>query len=83
MSLAQYVLTLSCVNRPGIVAAVSTYLFEQGADIREAQQFDDQETGKFFARIAFQLVEGAQIAPLRAGFAAVAEPFKLSWNLSD
>ena len=83
MPLAQYVLTLSCINRPGIVSAVSTYLFEKGADIREAQQFDDQETGKFFARIAFQLVETAQIAPLREGFAAVAEPFKLSWKLSD
>ena len=38
MSKSQYVLTLSCKNRPGIVAAVSTYLFEHGADIREAQQ---------------------------------------------
>ncbi len=83
MSLAQYVLTLSCVNRPGIVSAVSTYLFEKGADIREAQQFDDQETGKFFARIAFQLVENAQIIPLREGFTALAEPFKLTWKLSD
>ncbi|MGE4481254.1 ACT domain-containing protein, partial [Acidocella sp.] len=41
MSKAKFVLTLSCVNRPGIVAAVATYLFEAGADIREAQQFDD------------------------------------------
>jgi formyltetrahydrofolate deformylase len=83
MSQAKFVLTLSCVNRPGIVAAVSTYLFQKGADIREAQQFDDQESGKFFARIAFELVEDAQIQPLSEGFAAVAEPFKLSWKLSD
>lgn len=78
-----YVLTLSCVNRPGIVSAVSTYLFEMGGDIREAQQFDDRETGKFFARIAFSLVEGATIAPLQQGLGKIAEPLGLDWKLSD
>ncbi|MGE4482218.1 formyltetrahydrofolate deformylase [Acidocella sp.] len=83
MSKAKFVLTLSCVNRPGIVAAVATYLFEAGADIREAQQFDDVETGKFFARIAFTLVEGACVETLREGFSTIAEPFKIIWKLSD
>lgn len=83
MSKAQFVLTLSCKNRPGIVAAVSTYLFEHGADIREAQQFDDTETGKFFARLAFDLVSGPGIEPLREGFAALAESFALAWKISD
>ena len=83
MSKPQYVLTLSCVNRPGIVAAVTTYLFEQGADIREAQQFDDDETGKFFARIGFDLVGGAGIAALRENFSTVAEPFKISYAIND
>ncbi len=83
MSKDQHVLTLSCLNRPGIVAAVATYLFKTGADIREAQQFDDLETGRFFARIAFSLVGGADIAQLREGFAAVAEPFGLTWKFSD
>src|SRR5580698_7850333 len=83
MSKSQYVLTLSCLNRPGIVAAVSTYLFQQGGDIREAQQFDDTETNKFFARIAFDLTNGTGIDDLRAGFAAVAEPFKLTYTIND
>jgi formyltetrahydrofolate deformylase len=83
MSKSQYVLTLSCQNRPGIVAAVATYLFEQGADIREAQQFDDSETGKFFTRIGFDLVGGQTLAHVREGFAAIAEPFKLNWILND
>ena len=68
MPKCQYVLKLSCLNRPGIVAAVSTYLFEKGGDIREAQQFDDAETGKFFARIAFDLDDSTSIDALRAGF---------------
>jgi len=83
MSKSQYVLTLSCKNRPGIVAAVSTYLFEHGADIREAQQFDDSETGKFFARIGFDLVGPQTLAPVREGFAPIAAPFGLVWTLND
>jgi formyltetrahydrofolate deformylase len=83
MSKSQFVLTLSCQNRPGIVAAVSTYLFEHGADIREAQQFDDAETNKFFARIGFDLVSGPGIGPLREGFAAIATSFGFRWNLND
>jgi formyltetrahydrofolate deformylase len=83
MSKSQYVLTLSCLNRPGIVAAVSTYLFEHGADIREAQQFDDAETGRFFARISFDLLGARSGAALRDGFAAIAAPFDLAWRIND
>lgn len=78
-----YALTLSCVNRPGIVSAVTTYLFEMGADIREAQQFDDCETGKFFARISFTLIEGGRFNMLREGFLKIAEPLGLDWKFSD
>ncbi len=83
MSKSQYVLTLSCQNRPGIVAAVTTYLFEQGADIREAQQFDDSETGKFFARIGFDLAADRGIEALREGFATIAAPFSFNWRLNN
>ena len=47
---AQYILTLSCPNRPGIVAAVSTCLFQHGCNILDAQQFDLAGDGHFFAR---------------------------------
>jgi formyltetrahydrofolate deformylase len=83
MPASQYVLTLSCQNRPGIVAAVATYLFEHGGDIREAQQFDDGQTGKFFARIAFDLAGPTGVDELRAGFAPIADSFALTWRLND
>ena len=67
-----YILTLSCVDHPGIVAAVSTVLARHGANILEAQQFDDLLTGRFFMRVEFALVGGAKIAQLEAGFAEVA-----------
>lgn len=83
MSGPKYILTLSCVNRTGIVAAVANYLFEYGADIRESQQYDDAESGNFFARIRFALPDGAEIAALRQGFAPIAENFEFTWKLSD
>lgn len=49
------VLTLSCPDRPGIVHAVSGFLFEQGGNIVEAAQFEDATTGLFFMRVAFEL----------------------------
>lgn len=77
-----YILTLSCPNRPGIVAAVSTFLFQQGCNILEAQQYDDQESGRFFTRIVFNVVEGAAtIEAIRAGFAPIAGTFSFTWTM--
>ena len=53
MSGARHILTLSCANRPGIVAVVSAALFDGGFNILDAQQFDDTETGAFFMRVVF------------------------------
>ncbi len=79
---APFILAFSCPNRPGIVAGVSTFLFEKGCNILEAQQFDDTETGRFFMRVVFNVVEGeAGLAEIRSGFAAVAQNFSLSFTL--
>lgn len=51
--MANYILTLSCADRAGIVHAVSGFLFEQGSNIEEAQQFSDLKTQRFFMRIRF------------------------------
>lgn len=74
-------LTLSCKNRPGIVAAVSNYIFDFGGDIEEAQQFDDKNSGRFFMRVTFSCNDGAEIAPLRAAFMPIVERFGLTWHL--
>jgi formyltetrahydrofolate deformylase len=80
---SRFVLTLSCVNRPGIVAAISACLFEAGGDIREAQQFDDPESQNFFARLAFDLPEESGLITLRAAIEAIAARFGMAWRLSD
>ena len=82
MPVTQAVLTLSCPNRPGIVAAVSTYLFEQGCNILEAHQYDDTETGKFFMRIVFSQVNEVCLFPnIREGFHRLAETYRMSWTM--
>jgi formyltetrahydrofolate deformylase len=82
MTFPRNVLTLSCANRPGIVARVSTALFEDGFNILDAQQFDDTETGEFFMRVVFNSVAGAVDLPvLRQRFAEVAAPFAMTWSM--
>ncbi|MCW4115619.1 formyltetrahydrofolate deformylase [Aurantimonas sp. MSK8Z-1] len=58
MALNTFILTLSCVDRPGIVAAVTTELAANGANIAESSQFWDRQTDRFFMRIGFTAPEG-------------------------
>jgi formyltetrahydrofolate deformylase len=77
-----FVLTLSCANRPGIVAAVSTFLFESGCNILDANQFDDVESGRFFMRVVFNPVSDDRKADaLRTAFAPVAERYAMDFAL--
>jgi formyltetrahydrofolate deformylase len=77
-----FILTLSCPNRPGIVAAVSGYLFDAGCNILDAQQFDDTGTNRFFMRVLFNAAaEGIALPALRDGFAPVAGRFAMSWQM--
>ena len=80
----QYVLTLACPDRPGIVSAVSTFLAHNGQNILDAQQFDDIETRKFFMRVVFTAADLAvELAALQTGFAAIAERFQMDWQMRD
>ncbi len=80
----QFVLTLSCPDRPGIVSAVSTFLAHNGQNILDAQQFDDLETGQFFMRVVFNPADlRVTLAALQTGFAAIAERFAMKWQMRD
>jgi formyltetrahydrofolate deformylase len=76
------ILTLSCPDRPGIVSSVSGLLFEAGCNILDAQQFDDLETGRFFMRVVFDRLEGAQApADIMAGVDGLAARFGMKASL--
>ncbi|MEA2880825.1 MAG: formyltetrahydrofolate deformylase [Bradyrhizobium sp.] len=80
----QFVLRLSCPDRPGIVSAVSTFLAHNGQNILDAQQFDDLETGHFFMRVVFTAADLAVALPaLQTGFGAIADRFGMEWRMRD
>ena len=53
-----HVLTISCADTVGIVAAVSGFLAGRGLFITESAHYGDEETGRFFMRTVFRLGEG-------------------------
>jgi len=78
-------LTLSCRDRPGITARVTSYLFDKGGNVLEAQQFNDHANGSlgggdFFLRVAFD-PGPADPDALRAGFSGIVAEYGLRWNL--
>jgi len=77
-------LLISCPDRPGIVAAVSTYLFRQGANITESYQYaTDPMGGRFFLRVEFLLNDLEQrLVELEQGFAELAAPFRMEWHFA-
>ena len=75
-----YILTLSCQDRLGLVHAVSGFLLERGANIEEAAQYNDHDTGLFFMRIQFAC-EQTDHAALKAQWAEFAQPHTMGWHL--
>ena len=80
----RYTLTLSCPDRVGIVAAVSTFIAAHSGWIVEASHHADQDARRFFMRqeiLADSLPFG--IEEFRTRFAAIAAEFRMDWNISD
>jgi formyltetrahydrofolate deformylase len=80
---ADFVLTLSCADRPGIVAAVTTELAALNANISESNQFWDRETGTFFMRLAFTAPSGVDRDALERALRPVTERFGMRTSLVD
>jgi formyltetrahydrofolate deformylase len=78
---ASFVLTLTCPDRPGIVHAVTGALLEHGANVTEAQQFNDASTGLFFMRVQFDMEPSAH-SVLRATLAPLGEHHAMRWTLA-
>jgi formyltetrahydrofolate deformylase len=77
-------LLISCPDGPGIVAAVSRFLFEQGANIVSSDQYStDPEHGSFYMRSAFYLpaIEEDRAA-FEAAFGALADQFVMHWRIA-
>jgi formyltetrahydrofolate deformylase len=85
----EYVLTLSCPDKPGIVYAVSSFLVQHSANILASQQYGESPDGRFFMRVHFCVPSPGRplselpLAELERGFSWVAEAFHMAWQLHD
>lgn len=81
---SKYILTLSCADTTGIVAAVSGYLADNKCFIVELSQWGDMSTGTFFMRTVFAVNNMvASFSDVQAGFNRVSDKFNMDWAMYD
>ena len=78
-----YVLTVSCPDRTGIVAAVTRFIAEHNGLITEAAHFVDEWSDRSFIRTTFRGDLDADATTLRTDFARIAERFSMDWAIHD
>jgi formyltetrahydrofolate deformylase len=78
-----FVLTVECRSRRGIVAAIAGFLAEHGCNITDSAQFDDPQTETFFMRMTFRSETGAELAALRERFETIAEALGMTFAFHD
>jgi len=80
---ADFVLLIMCEDRKGIVAAVANSIACQDCNIVESSQYSDENTGRFFMRIAVSCTAETTIKSFSAAFMPVATAFRLEWRIHD
>lgn len=76
------VLLLSCVDRPGIVAAVSEFLYSHGGNILTVDQYSEASDGQFFQRVEFELEQFTLSAEgILPAFQPIADKFAMHCEL--
>lgn len=78
-----FILTLSCPDRPGIVHAVTGFLAQHNLNILDSSQFGDPTSQKFFMRIHFKPADAStpSVEELRTGFESIAQPMSMTYEL--
>ena len=78
------VLTFSCSDKLGIVAAVANLFATQGFNIRESSQFEDKYTQRFFMRTVFESCKGRKsLSDIKSSFAPLAQDYAMTWGIYD
>jgi formyltetrahydrofolate deformylase len=77
------ILLVHCPDRKGIVAAISSFLYDRGANILHADQHQDNDLGLFFMRVEWDLADFAlDDAGFRQSFQPLADSFQMEWRLA-
>jgi len=75
-----HILTFSCLDRPGIVATVTSLIAKHNGNITSAQQFNDPKTNRFFMRVVFNMTMKEAFSQ---SLSAIAEDWSFEWRLHD
>ena len=76
-------LLVNCRDRTGLVAALSTFVFEQGGNILDADQHAERDSGEFFMRLVWDLAGFAlDRDSIRSAMAEMAQRFSLRWEVT-
>lgn len=75
---------VACPDQPGIIAAVSSFLYAKGANVVHSDQHStDHNQGVFFMRVEFDLPDLLRRGPaLEQEFQPIADRFRMEWRLS-
>jgi formyltetrahydrofolate deformylase len=76
------ILLIECPDRRGLVAAISTFLYEHGANIIRADQYQDNDLGVFFMRIEWDL-DGFDLTEVEfhSAMTPLAEGLQMTWRV--
>jgi formyltetrahydrofolate deformylase len=83
MNYPEFVLSISCPDRRGIVAEVSRFLFQHDCNVLDSQQFGDRANGRFFMRVHCLSEGDVAISILDRDFAGIAEKFGMTAQFFD
>ena len=85
-----FILTISCKDKPGIVAKVTKFLFDNGFNILESGQFNDKDTNNFFMRTEFHkheddlCIDDKFLNKFKSDFESeVAREYSMKWELNQ
>jgi len=81
--MSKFVLTLSCPDALGIVAAVSQALANAQMNIEESHQYGDPDSGQFFMRVGIGAQDTKSKQAFESAFETVASKFNMQWHLYD
>src|SRR5690606_2088720 len=79
----EIVLTFSCKDSKGIVAAVATLFATLGFNIKESSQFEDVDKAQLFMRIEFECPPGYNMGKIRYLFKPLSEQYQVDWAIFD
>lgn len=80
----ELILKFSCDDQPGIVASVANLFSLQGFNIREASQFEDITSKRFFMRTVLESVEGPKdFAAIKSAFRSIADRYQMTWEMHN